>query len=191
MATRDVFSSVSSTETSQGVVALAQIEWHDLTDLVTRMAAGPLIVLDGVQDPGNVGTIIRVAAASAASGVLIGPGTADPFSPKTLRASAGSAFRVPIAGVASWGDTLRVLADAGTLIVADTDPGAKKPWQWDLSRPCAIVLSNEGAGPSLDVRQAAHGAVLIPMPGGVESLNVAMSASILLYEAVRQRARMV
>jgi RNA methyltransferase, TrmH family len=191
MASNEVFSAVSTTETSQGVVALAQISWCDVKGLIERMPAGPLVVLDGVQDPGNVGTILRVSAASAACGVLIGPGTADPFSPKALRASAGSAFRVPVARVAEWGDAFLRLAAEGPLLVADTAGNAKTPWEWDLAGPCSIVLANEGAGPSPEVLSAATGIVTIPMPGGIESLNVAMSASILLYEAVRQRARMV
>jgi len=180
---------ISSTETGQGVVAFARTPRHDVPALVDRTArdAGILVLLEQIQDPGNVGAIIRSAAAQGAVGVVAGPGTADPWAPKTLRASAGAAFRIPIACPGDWALVLRCCRERLQILLADVAGSAVPPWQCALMVPTALILGNEGSGPSEASAQAASARVQIPMSGGTESLNVAMSASVILYEAQRQR----
>lgn len=180
---------VSGTETGQGVVAIARTPRPDVQALVERAArdAGILVLLEQVQDPGNVGAIIRSAAAQGASGVVAGPGTADPWAPKTLRASAGAAFRIPIACADDWTFVLRCCGERLQILLAGVDVSAVPPWRCALTVPTALILGNEGSGPSEASARAASARVQIPMPGGTESLNVAMSASVILYEAQRQR----
>jgi TrmH family RNA methyltransferase len=179
---------ISGTETSQGVIALIEPpEWK----LEQLFAAPPLVVvLDGLQDPGNAGAIVRAAEAFGASGAIFLKGTASPFNPKTLRASAGSLFRVPFlygmdpvlahAAFEEHGTTLyaAVPARAGADVRALADA--------DLTHACALIIGNEGRGVSAEWRRLAEG-VSIPTVA-VESLNAAMAAGILLYEARRQRS---
>jgi TrmH family RNA methyltransferase len=180
---------VSGTETSQGVIALVEpLEWK-LEQLFAGRAL--VVVLDGLQDPGNAGAIVRAAEAFGASGAIFLKGTASPFNPKTLRASAGSLFRVPFLygmdpalAQATFDEHRTVLyaavpARAGVEVQAIVDA--------DLTRPCALIIGNEGRGVSAEWRRLAEG-VSIPTVA-VESLNAAMAAGILLYEAHRQRSR--
>lgn len=180
---------ISGTETSQGVAAFARIRHYETAFLVDAAARskGILMLLEAVQDPGNAGAIIRSAAAQGAAGVLVSPGTADPWASKTLRASMGAVFRVPVACSDDWEGTLGVCKSRLQVLLADVTGDARPPWECDLTQATAIVLGNEGSGPSEISTQLATGRIRIPMPGGTESLNVAMSASILLYEAQRQR----
>jgi len=180
---------VSGTETGQGVAALARVRRHEVTALVDAAARGQgiLVLLEAVQDPGNVGAIVRSAAAQGAAGVVAGPGTADPWSPKTVRASMGAVFRVPVACSGDWEGVLSLCSARLQVLLADVAATATPPWECTLTQATALVLGNEGSGPSATSARLATGRVRIPMPGGTESLNVAMSASILLYEAQRQR----
>jgi TrmH family RNA methyltransferase len=180
---------VSGTETGQGVVAFARIARHDVQALVdgAMRRNGILVLLEAIQDPGNVGSIIRSAAAQGAAGIVAGPGTADPWAPKTLRSGAGAAFRIPIASPDDWSATLSICGANLQVLLADVGGSAVPPWECDLTRATAIILGNEGSGPSEESTRVASARVQIPMPGGTESLNVAMSASVILYEAQRQR----
>jgi TrmH family RNA methyltransferase len=176
----DVFSGVASTETTQGVIALVRPPVWTLDDLLRGQ---PLIViLDGVQDPGNAGAILRAAEAFGATGVVFLRGTVSPYNPKCLRASAGSIYRLPF--VADFGE-METLEQKAVLYAAMAD--AKKPIsEVDLSRPCAIIIGSEGRGVSPNLQTRAT-AIRIPT-AGVESLNAAVAAGVLLYEARRQRA---
>ena len=177
-----VLARVASTDAPQGVVVAAHIP--DTT--LDTLDAGPAriaVVLDGIQDPGNVGTLVRSAHAFGAGFVLALGGTADAWNPKAVRASAGSAFRIPIA-VAPAEAGLAWLRSAGFRILA---ADARGP---DVSRAacgdrCAIVVGNEGAGVSDAVREAADALVAVPIRDGVESLNVGAAAAVLLYELTR------
>lgn len=175
--------SVSGTETSPGVIALVQPrEWT-----LDRLFAGePLVaVLDGLQDPGNVGTIVRAAEAFGASGVLMLKGTAGPYNSKTLRASAGSLFRMPFVFGVEPAAAVAALREHDIQLFAGV-AGASPVSGVDLAGRCAIAIGNEARGVSGTLRAAAQ-AVSIPTTG-VESLNAAVAASILLYEARRQRS---
>lgn len=148
---------------------------------------GPVVVLDGVQDPGNVGTIVRCAAASGAAAVVLGRGTADLYNAKTLRATMGALFRVP----ALEADLAELLPEAkrrgaalyGTSLQADTSC-----YELDLTGSDVwLLFGNEGAGLSPEVQALVDRTMIIPMTGYAESLNVAMAATVLLFEAQRQR----
>jgi TrmH family RNA methyltransferase len=176
-----LFQTIAATETTQGVIALVKPpEWR-IADLFGPRSL--VVVLDGLQDPGNAGAILRAAEAFGATGVLFVKGSAGPFHPKTLRASAGSLFRMPFLAAMDAALALAALREHKVEIYAAM-PAA--PGMADFTRPCAIVVGNEGRGVSAEFRGAGR-SVGIPTVG-VESLNAAVAASILLYEARRQRA---
>jgi TrmH family RNA methyltransferase len=181
-----LFQTIASTETTQGVIALVRPpEWR-IEDLFRDPSL--VIVLDGVQDPGNAGTIVRAAEAFGASGVMFLKGTVSPWNPKTLRASAGSLFRVPfVTGIAA-AEAVSASQSRGlhTFAAMPFTGSEKLAHQADLTQSCAIAVGSEGRGVSAELCAAAQG-LAIPTVA-VESLNAAMAASILLYEARRQRA---
>ena len=180
----DVLASLSDVETSQGVLVVARMPAHD----AKKIGAGKnalALVLAGVQNPGNVGSLIRTAEAAGATGAFVGTGTADPLSPKALRGAMGSAFRLPLAEA----ETLGVIADlrrAGVTVWATTVKGQRYD-AVDWRRPSAVVVGNEGTGLDNEILSACSGRVSVPMVGKVESLNVAVAAGIILFEAARQR----
>jgi TrmH family RNA methyltransferase len=185
-ASAHVVAACSQVETPQGVVAIARRPAASLPDLA-RTPSAMLVVADRIQDPGNLGTIIRIADAAGASGVIAVAGTVDAFNPKAVRATMGSVFHLPVVEAAAE-DVLDVLrAQRIRLLVAD-QRGAVDFLDADYRRPCAIVLGNEGQG--VDPRWIEHAAatVRIPMYGRAESLNVAVAAALLLYEARRKTA---
>ncbi len=181
-----VFASAVATESPQGIAALVEPPHYSLDDALA--GSNPLVVVAaGLQDPGNLGTLIRSAEAFGASGVLALPGTVDVWNGKALRASAGSAFRVPFICDRSArlfealaGRRIPVLA----AVAADAVPCSRA----NLAGPAAILIGNEGSGLSAELLDRAQSRIAVPMPGPVESLNAAVAASILLYEASRQRA---
>ena len=173
-----LFNSVAGTGTSQGVLTLLRLPLWKERDLLR--SPGLVVILDGVQDPGNAGTIVRTAEAFGATGVIFGKNSARPDNPKTLRASAGSLFRMPFL-TAEYFRPLGMRLLAAMPFSETTQPVDRV----DLTKPCAIVVGSEGQGIS-DVYAAVE-QVAIPT-SGVESLNAAVAASILLYEAYRQRS---
>jgi RNA methyltransferase, TrmH family len=153
----------------------------------TRKDAALLVVLAGLQDPGNLGTILRSVEAFGAGGVLSLPGTVSAWNPKAVRASAGSVFRVPVLHLGKT-EALGRLREAGIQLLAATMNGAQLAPAADLAEPVAFLIGNEGNGVPEDLALEADAAITIPCPGPVESLNAAVAASVLLYEASRQRA---
>jgi TrmH family RNA methyltransferase len=183
----DVFASAVSTEQPQGIAALVHPPDFS-SDAIFSSRAPLILVLAGLQDPGNVGTLLRSAEAFAASGTLLLPGTASPWNPKALRASAGSAFRVPALN-ATEADALALLTQHNIPAIAAVARAGTPVSDAPLAGPCALLIGNEGAGLSDTlIARAAH-RITIPMPGNVESLNAAIAGSLLLYEAARQRAK--
>lgn len=186
---RDFLTSALVTETPQAVAALVrppQWSWDNL--LNAQASRLPLIpVLAGLQDPGNLGTILRSAEAFGARGVLALPGTVSAWNPKTVRASAGSVFRVPCL-YAGADHAFSSLRRAGFRILATAVRDALPATDVHLTSPTALLIGNEGNGLPDDLAAQADGAITIPCPGPVESLNAAVAASILLYEASRQRS---
>jgi len=179
---------LSDTVTSQGLILLAQRPHSSLEDIFREDQYNSLLVaLDRIQDPGNAGTIVRTAEAAGASVIVSSTGTVDLFSPKALRSSMGSAFRLPIAAGASLNDLFglcrsRSVAIVGTASEADLDYAA-----YDWREPTLVIFGNEAAGLSADVLAACDALVKIPLTAPVESLNVASAAAVILFEAARQR----
>jgi RNA methyltransferase, TrmH family len=178
-----------STETPQPLAALLEPpEWKwDQILKPTNGSAALVLVLAGIQDPGNLGTIVRSAEAFGATGVISLPGTVNPWNPKAVRASAGSTFRVPLLSVAE-DEALHQLRHAGARLLTTAVEGAQHANSADLAGPVALLIGNEGNGVPAELAAKTDGAVTIPCPGPVESLNAAVAASVLLYEASRQRA---
>ncbi len=172
---------LSDTTHPQGVLAVVDQPGDDWVE-----ALGPssrILILDALQDPGNVGTLIRAAAAFGLDGVVLLDGSVDPWNPKAVRASAGAAFRCPVARRRHDAALDRLAAAGLPILVSDAAGGDPKPPPWHGG--WALVVGSEGHGVRRAVRDAAAGTVRVPMRGGVESLNAAVAGSILLYELTR------
>ena len=181
----DVFASAAATETPQGVAALVQFKDFELDDLL-RAPRPLVVVLAGVQDPGNLGTVVRSAEAFGASGVLLAEKTVSRFNPKAVRASAGSIFRVPVVEV-KLTEAAAKLRERGLRLVATSSHQGTPVDQAELAGPLAVLLGSEGAGLPREALAAVDEVLAIPHSPRVESLNAGIAASILLYEAARQR----
>jgi len=180
----EVFDSAVATETPQGVAALARAPSFKLDDVLRPPSL--VAVLSGIQDPGNLGTMLRSAEAFGASGVLLGEGTVSQFNSKAVRASAGSVFRVPVA-IVKVEETIACLRQSGLRLVATSSHGGTPADQANLAGPLAFFIGNEGSGLSRELMSQMDETIMVPHSGRVESLNAAVAASILLYEAARQR----
>lgn len=183
----DIFASVVETQSPQGIAALLVPPVHKLETFISGTPL--LVVAAGIQDPGNLGTLVRSAEAFGASGVLCTPGTVSAWNQKALRASAGSLFRTPV--VAATLEDLASLKSKGIKLaaaVAEDGYNLIPAHEADLSQPTAILIGNEGSGLSDELLELADLFVTIPCPGRVESLNAAVAGSLLLYEAAQQRA---
>ncbi len=178
-----VMKAISDTETPQGLLVVLGQKTLPLPKMPDF-----LLVLDALRDPGNLGTVLRTAAAAGAQGVLLAPGCVDAWSPKVLRAGMGAHFRLPIHSL-SWQDIRQALKQASGKMqayLADSAAGISYT-QADFRIPLALIVGGEAAGAGSEARSLADEKVHIPMPGGSESLNAAIAASLLLFEVVRQR----
>ena len=183
----EVFASAVSTETPQGVAALVRLKPAKFEDLLEQISPGLLLVgIAGIQDPGNLGTIIRSAEAFSARTVLLGEKTVSHFNPKVVRASAGSLFREPLVRV-KLVESILLLKQRGVRVLASSSHKGRALYEADFSGPCMIVIGNEGAGVPQEVLAQADELITIPHSPRVESLNAGIAASIILYEAVRQK----
>jgi TrmH family RNA methyltransferase len=186
---RGLLDAALATETPQPVAALvepANWTWAHLLQ-GRKETASLIVVLAGLQDPGNLGTIVRSAEAFGADGVLCLEGTVSEWNPKAVRASAGSVFRMPVLR-GNEKEAMERLREAGVRILATTVQGAQPANLVDLAESVALLIGNEGNGVPMELAARADGAITIPCPGPVESLNAAVATSVLLYEAARQRA---
>ncbi len=182
-----VLARISDTEAPQGIIALVSYESGSLHDL--RLKDTPLITAcDGIQDPGNVGTIIRVADAAGADAVVVLPGSCNPFSPKVVRATAGSIFNIPVIK-ADHSDFIYFLTSRNINLIVTDIRAQKTLYQSDLTGPSAFAFGNEARGISEALAARADESVRIPIPGKAESLNVAVASAVCLYEALRQRLK--
>jgi RNA methyltransferase, TrmH family len=178
----EVLKSIATTINPDGVIAIAPrpdqttLQFHHLG-----------LVLETIQDPGNLGTMIRTAAAVGVDGLLLSQNCVDRDNPKVLRASAGQWLRLPMATSADLVGDLTALKAQGLQIIATLPQATKTYWDIDFRLPSLILMGNEGAGLSPAVAALADQAVTIPLAPGVESLNVAIAAALILYEAKRQR----
>ncbi len=179
----EVLKAIATTVTPDGIVATARRK-----EAQTKLpCTGLLLGLEPLQDPGNLGTIIRTCAAAGASGLWLSNDSVDLDHPKVLRASAGQWFGLPMAVSNDLSATCLECQKSGMQIVATTSTAKLTYWELDYLRPTLILLGNEGAGLSTQLLEIADKQVSIPLSAGVESVNVAIAAALLLYEAKRQQ----
>lgn len=179
-----ILDKISETVSPQSIAAVVPIP-----ELPLPPAAALSLILDGVQDPGNAGTLLRTAAAAGADQVLFGPGCVDPFSGKVMRAGMGAHFRVPIRILAGWEAVWGALPSGQPLYLASAE-GSIPYDEVDWSEPSALALGSEAHGASSQMRERAE-TVAVPMAAATESLNVAAAGAVILFEAARQRRKAV
>ena len=178
-----ILESVSDTQTSQGLVGIFPIPALPEPDPLDF-----LLILDGISDPGNLGTILRSAAAAGVQMVVLTPGSADPFAPKVVRSAMGAHFYLPLR-IYQWDElaALKQKRAAGMRFLASEMIGGKSCWASDLRQPVGLIIGSEAAGISNQAREQADDFIRIPMQGKIESLNASTAASILIFEVIRQR----
>ena len=183
-----LFARMCDTQTPQGILTVAAMPQYRREQLLGGPGRPPLIlVLEDLQDPGNVGTILRTAEGAGVTGVILSSHTADPFQPKVIRSTMGSIYRVPFRREADLQDTMRWLDGEGITSYAAHLKGSVEYTEGRYASGTAFLIGNEGNGLSDSLSAAASGRIRIPMEGEVESLNAAVSAAVLMYEAHRQR----
>ena len=188
-----LFDSLVPSESPQGVAALVRLKEFSLDDVTERLQVGPIVVLAGLQDPGNLGTILRSSEAFGSAGVILGEGTVSAFNSKVVRASAGSVFRLPIvhsqskSGAPKLEEVSEKLRSQAVRLMATSSHKGTSLDQADLASPAAIFFGNEGSGLPRDLMAKMDEVIAIPHAPQVESLNAGVAASIVLYEAARQR----
>lgn len=182
-----VLKKIADTETPQGIIAVCEMSSKRLDDF---LASGKmLLVLDRVTDPGNIGTMLRTADAAGVGGLLLLQGCADIYAPKTVRASMGSLFHLPVLSGLSEELLVQAARKAGYELLVTCLDGADNLYKADLQGRLAFVMGNEANGVSPALLAAADKRVFIPMQGRAESLNVAMAAGIVMFEALRQKLK--
>ena len=185
-----LFDDAVPSETPQGVAALVRMKEFSPADILERLQVGPIVVLAGLQDPGNLGTILRSAEAFGSAGVILGEGTVSPLNSKVIRASAGSVFRLPVVVGKNAGGleeiSAKLRAQSVRLIATSSHKGTPLD-QANLTGPAAIFVGSEGSGLPRAVLAQADELIAIPHLPQVESLNAGVAGSIVLYEAARQR----
>jgi TrmH family RNA methyltransferase len=179
-----VLAALSDAATPQGIVAVAR---SPLIELDALEGGNLVVVLAQVRDPGNAGTLLRSGAAAGASAVIFTHGAVDPLNPKTVRAAAGALFSLPVVSGARLVDSVALLRARGLSILGASARASHAVYDRDLRRPTALILGNESWGLPPEQRRLLDDEVGIPMPGAVESLNVGVAGSVLLFEAARQR----
>ena len=181
-----LFATAVPSESPQGVAALVRWKEFSLNDVLAKAQSGPLLAIAGVQDPGNLGTILRSAEAFDAAGVVLGEGTVSPFNSKVVRASAGSVFRLSLTR-AKLKDALARFREQGLRLLGTSSHKGVPLSQAKLDGPLVIFIGSEGAGLPRDLITQMDELVVIPHSSRVESLNAGVAASIVLYEAARKR----
>jgi RNA methyltransferase, TrmH family len=181
----EVLSSLSDTQSHQGILAVLPKRDHTLREIGRK--EGLILCFHNLQDPGNLGAAFRAADAGGGAGIVLSKGSIDPYSPKVIRASMGSFFRVPFFPGPEIGECLDNLRARGFKILAAAPRGQNSFWEVDLTHPAAILFGQEGAGLPAGLLEEADDLLTIPMVPPVESLNVAMAAGLIVYEAFRQR----
>jgi TrmH family RNA methyltransferase len=179
-----LFNSIVPSDAPQGVAALVKLGTFSSDQLLERCTNGPLVVTAGLQDPGNLGTILRSAEAFGAAGIFLTEGTVSPYNSKVLRGSAGSIFRLPFLQITS-AELIPLLRARGVRLVATSSHRGTPLPQMSWTLPLAIFIGNEGAGLSRELTRQMDETAAIPQASQVESLNAGVAASIVLYEAAR------
>lgn len=184
----NVFKSVSDTQTPQGVMAVVEMPEYDLEQLLNGESTH-LLILESIQDPGNLGTMVRTGEGAGVTGVIMNKTTVDLFNPKTIRSTMGSIYRVPFFVAEDLGATMQELQTKGISLYAAHLKGEHAYDEEDYTKACGFLIGNEGNGLSDEIANLADTYIKIPMEGQVESLNAAISATLLMYEANRQRRK--
>ncbi len=183
----NVFKQMSDTKTPQGIMAIVRILEYDICDILT--GSNPfVVVLENIQDPGNLGTIIRTAEGAGASGIIMSKDTVDIYNPKTIRSTMGSLFRMPFVYADDICSEVKKLRSQGVHTYAAHLDGSNEYYGEDYRGASAVLIGNEGSGLSESLTAQAESLIKIPMGGKLESLNAAVSAAVIMYEAARQRA---
>ena len=182
----EVMKKVSDTQTPQGALVVLNRPSYTLEDIVGN-GEGTFVVLENLQDPGNLGTIIRTGEGAGIRGVIMSQDTVDIYNPKTIRATMGSVYRVPFIYVETLSDSICYLKEKGIQTYAAHLKGKKQYYEFSYTGGTAFLIGNEGNGLKKETADLADEYLRIPMEGQVESLNAAIAATILMYEAYRQR----
>jgi TrmH family RNA methyltransferase len=188
-----LFDSLVPSESPQGVAALVRFKQFSLDEVIERLMVGPIVSIAGLQDPGNLGTVLRSAEAFGSAGVILGEGTVSPYNSKVIRGSAGSVFRLPVihgsgdSAAAKLAAASEKLKAHGVRLIATSSHKGTPLDQADLKASAAIFFGNEGSGLERGLMAKMDEVVAIPHAPQVESLNAGVAASIVLYEAARQR----
>lgn len=183
-----VFKSVSDTQTPQGIMAVVKMPSYEVKDLL-RGEKTHLLILESIQDPGNLGTMVRTGEGAGITGVIMNKTTVDLFNPKTIRSTMGSIYRVPFMITEDLGNTLKELKEQNVSLYAAHLKGQHAYDEEDYTKASGFLIGNEGNGLSDEIADLADTYIKIPMEGQVESLNAAISATLLMYEANRQRRK--
>ena len=184
----NVFARISDTKTPQGILCVIRQQHYELKDLLQK--ADPLLLLiEGIQDPGNLGTILRTAEGAGVQGIIMSKGTVDIYNPKTIRSTMGSIYRMPFLYTEDLPGAIRQLKEHNIKVYAAHLGGEAAYDRMDYSTACAFLIGNEGNGLKEETAGEAHAYMRIPMAGQVESLNAGVAAAILMYEAARQRRK--
>lgn len=181
-----VFSHISDTKTPQGILCVVKQMDHTLNSMI-KGEQRHLLVLDNLQDPGNLGTIVRTAEGAGVNGVIMSADCVDIYNPKTIRSTMGSVYRMPFCYAENLEEAIEKIKEAGIHTYAAHLLGENDYDQEDYRTSCAFFIGNEGNGLREEIAQAAQTYVKIPMSGQVESLNAAIAASVLMFEVRRQR----
>lgn len=181
----NIFKEISDTENPQGILGVAMFCERDIKDII-KLENPSLLFLDAIQDPGNMGTIIRTADAFNMDGIILGEGCVDPYNPKVVRSTMGSIFRTPIYISNNTLDCLQVIKDMGINILATSLEG-ELLYNKSFKDGCLCIIGNESRGVSSEIISMAEETIKIPMPGKAESLNAGVAASIIMYESMKWR----
>lgn len=187
MVSEQVMKHMADTKTPQGILCVMKMPDYQLPDIIGDTKNTMLLVLEGIQDPGNLGTMFRTAEGAGATGILMDNNTVDIFNPKTIRSTMGSVYRMPFLYTDTLKETLLQLQKQGVHFYAAHLKGKKHYDEADYCQPTGFLIGNEGNGLSDETAELADTYIRIPMEGKLESLNAAMAAGILMYEGSRQR----
>lgn len=183
----NVFKEISDTENPQGILGVVGFQYDNINEVLKKKTPS-LLLLDEVQDPGNLGTIIRTADAFNIDGIIFTEGCVDPYNPKVVRATMGSIFRVPLYYILNKSQELEELRHKGIKIYSTSLEGSIPVYEADFKEGFILTIGNESSGVSDEVFSLSDKLIKIPMPGKAESLNAGVAASIIMYEVMKQRA---
>ena len=183
-----VMKAAADTQTPQGILAVVSMPRWDFTD-ITEKDSGSYLFLEDIQDPGNLGTMIRSGEAAGITAVIASRGTVDLYNPKTIRSTMGSIYRVPFFAADDLKQTICTMKEQGMKLYAAHLKGNKSYDEPDYRQKCGFLIGNEGKGLTEEIAGLADEYIRIPMEGSVESLNAAIAAAVLMYEVNRQKRR--